>query len=215
MQPELRLFGLKAYRRGGRRPRKRGIAALTFPNLLKTMVPSKINEVWISDFTYIPYDGKFLYLATVMDIVTREIVGYAIMGNHSVALVLQAFFSALLHHPRPEGYHSDNGREYGSRVFIRTLRDAGHRYPEAPSPLPGRMCTRNPSTPNSRWIWETRRGSERRENWCTRYTVSSGTTTRREYTPHSGCRPDYSRRTIKNYWKMCLNLGVWTIIHYC
>ncbi len=124
-QRVMRLFGLKAYRRRGRKPRKKGIAACIFPNLLKTIVPSKINEVWISDFTYIQYQGTFLYLATVMDIVTREVVGYTVMRSHTVSLVLQAFFSAMLHHPRPMIYHSDNGREYGSRVFLRALTEVG------------------------------------------------------------------------------------------
>ena len=126
-QRVMKLFGLKAYRRRGRKPRKRGVAGLIFPNILKTMIPSKLNEVWISDFTYIPYKEKFLYLATVMDIVTREVIGYSIMGNHTVSLVLLAFFSALLHHPHPEVYHSDNGKEYGSRIFITALTDVGIR----------------------------------------------------------------------------------------
>lgn len=123
----MKLFGLRAYRRRGRKPRKKGVAARIFPNILKTMIPSRINEAWVSDFTYIPYHGAFLYLATVMDIVTREMVGYAVMKNHTVSLVLQAFFSAILHHPRPQVYHSDNGREYGSRVFVGALTEVGIR----------------------------------------------------------------------------------------
>ncbi|OGM90882.1 hypothetical protein A2755_01605 [Candidatus Wolfebacteria bacterium RIFCSPHIGHO2_01_FULL_48_22] len=49
------------------------------------------------------------------------------MTNHSVQLVLQAFFSALLHHPRPDICHSDNGREYGSKVFIGAVQECGIR----------------------------------------------------------------------------------------
>jgi putative transposase len=124
-QRVMRLFGLHAYRRRGRRPRKSGVAARSYPNLLKTYVPRKSHDVWVADFTYIPYRGRFLYLATVMDVVTREIAGTAVMTNHSVALVLQALFAALAHHPRPTVFHSDNGREYGSRPFTGALSELG------------------------------------------------------------------------------------------
>lgn len=117
----MRLFGLAAYRRRGRKPKKKGVAKTLYPNLLR----EHPHDVWVADFTYIPYQGKFLYLATVMDLFTREIVGTAVMTNHSVSLVLQALFSALLHHPRPKVFHSDNGREYGSGVFVQALTELG------------------------------------------------------------------------------------------
>lgn len=121
----MRLFGLKAYRRRGKKPRKKGYARGDFPNLLKTIVPSHPHHVWVADFTYIPYRGKFLYLATVMDIVTREIVGMAVQTRHGAMLVVQALFAAVAQHRRPTIFHSDNGREYGSKVFIRALRELG------------------------------------------------------------------------------------------
>ncbi len=121
----MHLFGLKAYRRRGRRPRKKGYAKGDYPNLLKTTVPSYPHHVWVADFTYIPYRGKFLYLATVMDVATREVVGMAVQTRHGAMLVVQALFSALAQHPRPVIFHSDNGREYGSKVFTRALRRLG------------------------------------------------------------------------------------------
>jgi putative transposase len=121
----MKLFGLKAYRRRGKRPRKKGYARGDYPNLLKTITPSYPHHVWVADFTYIPYRGKFLYLATVMDIVTREIVGMGVQARHGAMLVCQALFSAMAHHPRPVIFHSDNGKEYGSRIFVRALRELG------------------------------------------------------------------------------------------
>jgi putative transposase len=120
-QRVMKLFGMKAYRRRGRKFRKSGIAKVFYPNLLATNYPRGLHDIWAADFTYIPYQGKFLYLATVMDLFAREIVGTAVMANHSVPLVLQALFSAVEHHPRPNVFHSDNGREYGSKIFIRAL----------------------------------------------------------------------------------------------
>ena len=121
----MRLFGLKAYRRRGRKFKKKGVATAFYPNLLREHPPQHPHDIWVADFTYIPYLGKFLYLATGMDLFTREIVGLAVMTSHSVSLVLQAFFSATLHHSRPNVFHSDNGREYGSNVFVKALGELG------------------------------------------------------------------------------------------
>lgn len=121
----MHLFGLKAYRKRGKRPRKKGYARGDYPNLLKTIVPSHPHHVWVADFTYIPYRGRFIYLATVMDIVTREVVGMAAQTRHGAMLVVQALFAAVAQHERPTIFHSDNGREYGSKVFIRALRELG------------------------------------------------------------------------------------------
>ncbi len=121
----MKMFGLTAYRRRGKRPRKKGYARGDYPNLLKTITPSHPHHVWVADFTYIPYRGKFLYLATVMDVVTREIVGMAVQTRHGAMLVCQALFAAVAQHRRPAIFHSDNGREYGSRVFVRALRELG------------------------------------------------------------------------------------------
>lgn len=121
----MKLFGIKAYRRRGRKFRKSGVAKQAYPNLLKTITPSHPHHVWAADFTYIPYHDSFLFLATVMDLFTREIVGMAVQTNHAVSLVLQALFSAAEHHARPTIFHSDNGREYGSKVFVRALSELG------------------------------------------------------------------------------------------
>lgn len=121
----MKLFGIKAYRRRGRKFRKSGVAKQSYPNLLKQTVPSHPHHIWVADFTYIPYRDGFLFLATVMDLFTREIVGMAVQSNHAVSLVLQALFSAVEHHARPAIFHSDNGREYGSRIFTRALTELG------------------------------------------------------------------------------------------
>lgn len=124
-QRVMRFFGMKAYRRRGRKPKKSFSSPQYYPNLLKENPPQYPNQIWVSDFTYIPYRGAFLYLATVMDVLTKEIVGTAVMANHSISLVLQSLFSALANHSRPQIFHSDNGREYNARVFTRALTELG------------------------------------------------------------------------------------------
>jgi putative transposase len=135
-QRVMKLFGMRAYRRRGRKPKKRGLASIFYPNLLKTNYPECPNHIWVSDFTYIPFKGKFLYLATVMDLFTREIIGWSVLTNHSVQLVLEAVFTALNYHSRPDIFHSDNGKEYGSRVFIRALEEFGMRISRSAKSCP-------------------------------------------------------------------------------
>lgn len=124
-QRVMRLFGMRAYRRRGEKPKKTGIAAGEYPNILKTYFPKKLNDVWVTDFTYIPHDGKFIYLATVMDLFSREVLGWSVMANHSMMLVMESLFAALAKHERPTVFHSDNGREYGSEAFVGTLQRIG------------------------------------------------------------------------------------------
>ena len=122
----MKLFGIKAYRRRGRKFRKHdAILSRGYPNLVKGIVPLREGHVWAADFTYLPFRKRFVYVATVMDIFTREIVGWTMMTNHGAALVLQAFFNAIEARGRPQIFHSDNGSEYGSKVFVRALTDVG------------------------------------------------------------------------------------------
>ncbi len=121
----MRLFGVKAYRRRGRRFRKRGTSKQEYLNLLREVVPSKPNDAWVADFTYLPFKQSFVYVATVMDCLTKEVAGISISLRHDTPLVLEALFSAVHHRPRPKIFHSDNGREYGSKTFTGALSELG------------------------------------------------------------------------------------------
>jgi len=114
----MKLFGIRPYRRRGKRPFKRpGKQALTFPNLLLKVFPSGSNQIWVSDFTYLRFKGGFVYLATVMDIFNREIIGYSVMTGHGVTLVINALLSALHFRAPPHILHSDQGREYTAKTY--------------------------------------------------------------------------------------------------
>lgn len=121
----MKLFGIKAYRRRGRKWKKTKNIKVIYPNLLLIEYPSYPNHIWTSDFTYIPFQGRTVYVATVMDIFTRRIVGMSVYTTHSVQLVLSAFMNALASNPRPLIYHSDNGSEYNSLVFVGALETVG------------------------------------------------------------------------------------------
>ncbi len=105
----MRKFGIKPYRRRGRKFRKHdAILSRCYPNLVKSIAPLREGHIWAADFTYLPFKKGFVYLATVMDVFTREVIGWTMMTNHGASLVLQAFFAALEHHCRPQIFHSDN-----------------------------------------------------------------------------------------------------------
>ena len=117
VQRVMRLFGIKAYRRRGRRWKKPKVQAVEYPNLLMTVSPSFPHHAWVADFTYLSFHGRFVYVATVMDVYTRDNVGVSVMTTHAAVLTISALWSALLKHPRPLLFHSDNGREYDARSF--------------------------------------------------------------------------------------------------
>jgi putative transposase len=122
----MHLFGIKPYRRRGRKPKKSNVVrGEKYPNLLKTIAPIHPNQIWVSDFTYIPYKERFLYLATTMDVFTAEIVGWSISTTHTSTLTLNALFAALSNRPRPKIHHCDNGREYTAKSFVEALLTIG------------------------------------------------------------------------------------------
>ncbi len=125
VQRVMSIFGIKAYRRRGRKWKKTRNIKVTYPNLLLTEYPSCENHIWVSDFTRIPFQGKVVYVATVEDLFTRKVVGVSVYTNHSVQLTLSALMNAMLSNSRPEIFHSDNGSEYNSETFVGALQTVG------------------------------------------------------------------------------------------
>ncbi len=121
-QRVMRIFGIKPYRRRGRKFRKpRSIR--TFPNLLRLLMPMRENHVWATDFTELVHRSKKLYVATVIDLFTRRVCGLSISQRKGAPLTVQALSNALLANPPPEIFHSDNGREYEAHAFIAILEE--------------------------------------------------------------------------------------------
>ena len=121
----MKLFGIKAYRRRGRKYKKTKNIKVIYPNLLITECPKYPNHIWVTDFTYIPFQGKTVYVATVEDLFTRKIVGLAIYTTHATQLVVAVLMSAIANNPRPTIFHSDNGSEYNSEIFTGALQTLG------------------------------------------------------------------------------------------
>ena len=121
----MHLFGLKPYRRRGKKYHKPKEKSDIYPNLLMAYHPEREHHIWVADFTHIAFKGKWVYLATVMDLFTRSIVGFSVLTNHSAQLVIGALLSAVHHAPRPFIFHSDNGSEYDAGDFKIILQSLG------------------------------------------------------------------------------------------
>ena len=121
----MNIFGIKAYRRRGRRFKKTKNIKVIYPNLLLTNQPQYENHIWVTDFTYIYWKDKTIYVATVIDLFTRKVVGLAVYTTHATQLVILALMSALHNNPRLQIFHSDNGSEYNSEIFIGALQTVG------------------------------------------------------------------------------------------
>ncbi len=124
----MKLFGLKPQRRRGAKPDKPD--GLNNPpqnisNLIQCLAVDRFGQVWVVDFTYLKFAGRFVYLATVEDLFTRQIVGWAVSTRHTAKLVVAAMLDALSRHPAPEIAHSDQGSEYASEENLDLLRTAG------------------------------------------------------------------------------------------
>lgn len=120
----MKLFGLKPQRRRKKpdKPRDLAQAPMAIPNLIKGIIIDAPNKVWVSDFTFLPYYGRFVYLATLEDIFTRQVVGWEVSVRHNTDLVAQTLLNALDSYPAPQIAHSDQGSEYRSQMYLNFLK---------------------------------------------------------------------------------------------
>jgi len=104
--------------------------ATLIPNILqRQFTVARPNEVWVTDITYIRTWEGWLYLAVVMDLFSRKIVGWAVRPTIHRALVLDALGKAVQNRrPRHTLIHSDQGSQYGSDAWRRFCK-ANHLEP--------------------------------------------------------------------------------------
>lgn len=125
----MRAYGIKPYKRKARWRKRRDERRkpAPFSNQIKSQCPLTPNHTWVGDFTYLRFRSKFLYLATFMDLFTREIVGWHLSTSHTKSLVLQAFFDGLANRDfqKPTFIHSDQGVEYTCQDYIKTMKELG------------------------------------------------------------------------------------------
>lgn len=96
------------------------------PNLLQQdFSAQQLNEKWVSDITYIPTEEGWVYLATVMDLCSRMIVGWSMSERMTASLVVDALQMAIGRRKKPKGVivHSDRGSQYCSGIYRKLMEE--------------------------------------------------------------------------------------------
>ena len=127
----MRLQGLRALRKGRFVPRTTDSShgrKVAPQRLLEMAPPTKPNQVWITDITYIPTKEGWVFLAAEIDLFSRNVRGWAADDNMETALVIEALDHAVAKTPgRLAGliHHSDQGSQYASDNFTAALSQLG------------------------------------------------------------------------------------------
>ena len=100
-----------------------------YPNVAKDLTVININQLWVCDITYIRILAGFIYLAIILDVYSRTIVGYALSESlEDDDLTLTALRMAIQTRHPPEGcvHHSDQGVQYASNDYVSLLKE--HKF---------------------------------------------------------------------------------------
>lgn len=96
-----------------------------YPNLLKGTVVNFPDLIWSGDVTYLRVEHRFAYLALLMDIFTREILGFHVSFGYGPDTTLAALNMALATGRSPLIHHSDQGAHYAAKLYVRELQIRG------------------------------------------------------------------------------------------
>ena len=91
-------------------------------NLIKDLTIDKPSQIWQSDFTYLPYFNKNIYLATVIDCYSKEILGWNLSVKHNTDFIVQALLDSMIKRKPPKIFHCDQGSEYKSKELSKILK---------------------------------------------------------------------------------------------
>nr|WP_291188370.1 IS3 family transposase [Gilvibacter sp.] len=104
-------------------------ASYNYPNLIEGMEVTRPYQVLQSDITYFDIKGRFYYLVFIIDVYTREILGYNVGDNMRTECNIKALKMALSKIPEEqrEGmvHHSDRGAQYSSNAYVKMLKNSG------------------------------------------------------------------------------------------
>ena len=98
-----------------------------YPNLARDVEVTRINQLWVSDITYIQLPNEFIYLAVIIDVGSRRCIGWDLDRNIDTQLTLNALYKALECRAGQDLndliHHSDQGVQYASNAYIKCLRE--------------------------------------------------------------------------------------------
>lgn len=98
-----------------------------YPNLVKGIPVTGLDQVWLADITYVALWRSFVYLAAIIDLCSRRAIGYAVDDRMDTTLTLAALEMALAERRPPTGciHHSDRGVQYAALDYVAALRQRG------------------------------------------------------------------------------------------
>ncbi|AYL94633.1 IS3 family transposase [Mucilaginibacter celer] len=96
-----------------------------YPDLIKNMVPTRSEQLWVSDITYLELSSEFAYLSLVTDAYSRKIVGFHVSGNLTAEGSILALKMAIEGRQNKKEliHHSDRGTQYCCHDYIKTLQE--------------------------------------------------------------------------------------------
>lgn len=86
--------------------------------MVAAIVASYPHHLWAEDFTYFWFNGRFYYLATIIDLYSRVIVGWSLGTRHVTELMVEALMDAIVHYQPSVILHNDRGSEYLSQKYL-------------------------------------------------------------------------------------------------
>lgn len=133
------------------RPRKKFVVTtdsnhkhFVYPNLLPEMTLDNVNQVWASDITYIRINNGFIYLAVILDLYSRKVIGWALSKKIDRNLTLNALRMAIERRKPPRGviHHSDRGVQYLCHEYVDLLKENGFHI----------SCSRKGNPYDNAWV---------------------------------------------------------------
>jgi len=124
----MRQQGLRARPRRRGLPKDQGERSVIAGNVLdRQFTADRPNQKWVADFTYIWTAEGWLYVAAVIDLFSRRVVGWSMSDTMTAQLVTDALIMAIWRRGKPDAllHHSDQGSQYTSEQFQRLMADNG------------------------------------------------------------------------------------------
>ncbi|GIW59219.1 MAG: hypothetical protein KatS3mg087_0285 [Patescibacteria group bacterium] len=122
----MKKHGIKPPRRKRKQFCTKSTSHHTHTNLIKDRKPVRPNDLWCSDASFIPFQRKWWYLATIEDIVTRQVVACQVGNHHNSKLILSTIEQATSNtKTTPTIFHSDQGTEFMAQACTSFLENLG------------------------------------------------------------------------------------------
>ena len=117
---------------------------LVYPNQLPEMTLDNVNQVWASDITYIQIETGFVFLAVILDLYSRKVIGWSLSKRIDRHLTMNALEMAIKRRSPPKGviHHSDRGVQYLCKDYVNLLKQNGFHI----------SCSRKANPYDNAWV---------------------------------------------------------------